>query len=54
MLHSYLTNKQVSCDLVGLYYHQHTILHAIKILLKYNIFKFGDIIVHIGTPAQGS
>jgi hypothetical protein len=43
-LRAYLTNSPVSREL-GLYYQRHAILHAIEILFKYNIFKFGDILV---------
>jgi hypothetical protein len=45
-LRGYLNNSHVSHEL-GLYSRRSAILHAIQILFKYNIFKFGNIIVHL-------
>jgi hypothetical protein len=40
----YLTNSPVSFEL-DLHHRQHAILHAIEILIKYNVFKFGDLLI---------
>lgn len=39
----YLTNNPVLREL-DLYYRRHAILHAIEILFKYNVFKFGHLV----------
>jgi hypothetical protein len=41
---AYLTHSPVTHDL-DLYYQQHAILNAIEIIFKYNISKFGDLLV---------
>jgi hypothetical protein len=41
---AYLTIIVILLEL-GLYHRRHAILRAIEILFKYNIFKFGDILV---------